>query len=96
MAQLEMGERRPSRKLLTRLGTAMGLSADDQQRLQVAYGFSPAGDTPGQIAAFLRADKRLSGDQAERLANLVREAYERALNADTMRGPQAADDGNQP
>ena len=79
VAQLEMGERRPSRKLLARIGEALRLSEEDTHRLYVAYGFTPEGDTPEQIAAFLRADKRLTSHQAERLALLVRRAYERAL-----------------
>ena len=79
VAQLEMGERRPSRKLLERLTEALELSGEDLDRLLVAYGFTPGGDTPEQIAAFLRADKHLSPEQAERLAKLVRRAYEQAL-----------------
>ena len=79
IAQLEMGERRPSRKLLMRLTQALQLSTEAGDRLHVAYGFTPAGETPEQIAAFLRADKQLAPDQAERIADLVRHAYDRAL-----------------
>lgn len=80
IAQLETGERRPSRKLLARLTGAMELATEDEDRLLVAYGFTPDGDTPEQIAAFLRADKRLDADHAERLSQLVRDAYDRALH----------------
>lgn len=75
IAQVEMGERRPSRKLLARLSTALALNAETEHRLYVAFGYTPDGDTPEQIAAFLRADKHLSPDQAERIAALVRQAY---------------------
>ena len=79
IAQLEMGERRPSRKLLARLAEAIPLSSEDEDRLYVAYGFTPSGETPEQIAAFLRADKHLAPEQAEQIASLVRRAYEQAL-----------------
>jgi transcriptional regulator with XRE-family HTH domain len=79
IAQVEMGERRPSRKLLARLARALELDAQTEDRLHVAFGYTPGGDTPEQIAAFLRADKRLSPDQAERLAALVRQAYFREV-----------------
>ena len=80
VAQLEIGERRPSRKLLSRLCQAMGVSSEAEDRLYLAYGFTPAGETPEQIAAFLRADKNLSPEQAERLADLIRTAYWQALH----------------
>ena len=76
VAQLEIGERRPSQKLLRTLCRAMNASADDERQLLLAYEFRPTGETPEQIAAFLRADKNLTPEQAERIAGLVREAYE--------------------
>ncbi len=79
LAQLEAAERKPSRKLLTRLAVALQLTPEEEHQLDVAFGFTPEADTPEQIAAFLRADKHLDPHQAEQLANLVREAYHRAL-----------------
>jgi transcriptional regulator with XRE-family HTH domain len=76
VAQLEIGERRPSQKLLRTLCSAMNAVADDERQLMLAYEFRPTGETPEQIAAFLRADKNLTSEQAERIAGLVREAYE--------------------
>lgn len=87
VAQVEAGERRPSRKLLARLSEAMQLAAEAEDQLRVAFGFTPAGDTPEQIAAFLRADKHLDSDQAERIADLVRLAYEQALRGRMGGGP---------
>ena len=57
----------------------MNISAEDERQLLLAYEITPSGHTPEQIAAFLRADKNLTDDQAERIAALVREAYEKAL-----------------
>ena len=76
VAQLEIGERRPSQKLVRTLCSAMNAVADDERQLMLAYEFRPTGETPEQIAAFLRADKNLTSEQAERIAGLVREAYE--------------------
>jgi transcriptional regulator with XRE-family HTH domain len=76
VAQLEIGERWPSQKLIRTLCHAMNASADDERQLLLAYEFRPTGETPEQIAAFLRADKNLTPEQAERIAGLVREAYE--------------------
>lgn len=90
VAQLEMAERRPSRKALGRLGEALRLSTEDTDNLQVAFGFTPEGDTPEQIAAFLRADKRLSPEAAERLATVMREAYDRAIVASITGEVQAS------
>src|SRR5437867_4415297 len=63
VAQLEIGERRPSRKLLARLAEAMSLPNEELDRMLVAYGFTPGGETPDQIAAVLRADKHLTPEQ---------------------------------
>ena len=82
VAQLEIGERRPSRRLLQSLCNAMNASEEDQRQLLIAYDFRPSGETPDQIAAFLRADKNLSPNQAEEIAALVREAYEKSLSQD--------------
>jgi transcriptional regulator with XRE-family HTH domain len=76
VAQLEIGERWPSQKLIRILCRAMEASADEERQLLLAYEFRPTGETPEQIAAFLRADKNLTPEQAERIAGLVREAYE--------------------
>ena len=78
-AQLEIGERRPSQKLLRTLCGAMHASADDERQLLLAYEFRPTGETPEQIAAFLRADKNLKPEQAEWIAELVRKAYKSAV-----------------
>lgn len=80
VAQLEIGERRPSQKLIRELCRAMGASVEDEHQLLLAYDFSPSGETPEQIKALLRADKNLNPDQVDRIANLVREAYEKALS----------------
>ncbi len=77
IAQLEIGERRPSRKLIHNLCHAMQLSEKDEQQLLLAYNFSPSGETPEQIAAFLRADKNLTPDQKESLMKIIREMYEK-------------------
>ncbi len=79
IAQLESGERRPSQKLVRALCQAMKVSIEDERQLLLAYEITPSGQTPEQIAAFLRADKNLTQDQAEQIATLVREAYEKAL-----------------
>jgi transcriptional regulator with XRE-family HTH domain len=79
VAQLEIGERWPSQKLIQTLCRAMNASADDERQLLLAYEFRPTGETPEQIATFLRADKNLTPEQAERIAELVRKAYERAV-----------------
>ena len=79
VAQLEIGERWPSQKLVRTLCRAMNASADDERQLLLAYEFRPTGETPEQIAAFLRSDKNLTPDQAERIAALVRKAYENAV-----------------
>lgn len=79
LAQLEASERKPSRKLLARLVAALELTPEEEHELHVCFGFTPEADTPEQIAAFLRADKQLDPHQAEQLANLVRDAYQRAL-----------------
>ena len=79
VAQLEIGERRPSQKLIRTLCRAMNAAADDERQLMLAYEFRPTGETPEQITAFLRADKNLTSDQAERIAALVRKAYENAV-----------------
>lgn len=79
IAQVETGERRPSRKLLTRISRALELEAEEEDGLILAFGFTTARSTPDQIAAFLRADKHLRPDQAVRLADIVRRAYDREL-----------------
>jgi len=80
VAQIEIGERRPSRKMLRALGQGANASSEEEDRLFAAYDFIPSGQTPEQIAALLRADKQLTAEQAERIAALVREAYEREMN----------------
>ena len=80
VAQLEMGERRPSQKLIRALCQAMQASEEQERQLFLAYDFRPTGETPEQIAAFLRADKNLSPDQAERLAQLIRQLYQSELD----------------
>lgn len=77
VAQLEIGERSPSRKLITGLIKAMDASEEDESQLLLAYEYKPSGQTPEQIAAFLRADKSLSAGDAERIAKIVRAAYEK-------------------
>jgi DNA-binding XRE family transcriptional regulator len=79
IAQLESGERRPSQKLVQALCGSMNVTLDEERQLLLAYHITPSGHTPEQIAAFLRADKNLTQDQAEKIANLVREAYENAV-----------------
>ena len=79
VAQLESGERRPSQKLVRTLCRVMHVSIEEERQLLLAYEITPSGHTPEQIAAFLRADKNLTDDQAERIAAQVREAYEKAL-----------------
>lgn len=79
IAQLESGERRPSQKLVRTLCRVLDVSLEEERQLLLAYEMTPSGQTPEQIAAFLRADKNLTEDQAERIAALVREAYEKAL-----------------
>ena len=79
VAQLEIGERWPSQKLVRTMCRAMNAAADDERQLMLAYEFRPTGETPEQITAFLRADKNLTPDQAERIAALVRKAYENAV-----------------
>jgi transcriptional regulator with XRE-family HTH domain len=79
IAQLESGERRPSQKLVRTLCRVMNVSLEDERQLLLAYEIAPPGHTPEQITAFLRADKNLTNDQAEQIAALVREAYEKAL-----------------
>lgn len=81
IAQIEMGERRPSRKMLARLAEALLLDTDKEHQLYVAFGYTPDADAPEQIAAFLRADKHLSLEQAERLSDLLRKAYLRELES---------------
>lgn len=76
IAQLEIGERRPSRKLIHSLCRAMHISEKDEQQLLLAYEFSPSGQTTEQIAAFLRADKNLTPEQKEALTKIIREKYE--------------------
>ncbi|SRR6266487_2853175 len=80
VAQLESGERRPSQKLVRTLCRVMDVSIEEERQLLLAYEITPSGHTPEQIAAFLRADKNLTQDQAERIAALVREAYDKALS----------------
>lgn len=80
IAQLESGERRPSQKLIRALCASMHVTPDEERQLLLAYNITPSGPTPDQIAAFLRADKNLTQDQAEKIANLVREAYEKAIS----------------
>lgn len=79
VAQLEIGERKPSRKMLKAMCDAMSVSEDDERQLLLAYQYSPVGETPEQIEAFLRADRNLRPEQVQSIAALVREAYERAL-----------------
>lgn len=79
IAQLESGERRPSQKLVRTLCRVMNVSIEDERQLLLAYEITPSGHAPEQIAAFLRADKNLTYEQAERIASLVREAYEKAV-----------------
>lgn len=97
VAQVEGGERRPSRKLLAKVSAALGIEAAAENRLLVAFGFTPESDTPEQIAAFLRADKNLAPGEAEALARLVRYAYEQmrrgregAVGAPGPAGPAAS------
>jgi transcriptional regulator with XRE-family HTH domain len=85
VAQLEIGERWPSQKLIRTLCSAMNAAADEERQLLLAYEFRPTGETPEQIAAFLRADKNLTLEQAERIANLVRKAYEKEFAAEEER-----------
>jgi transcriptional regulator with XRE-family HTH domain len=80
IAQLESGERRPSRKMLYILCRALSATKEEEQQLLAAYEFLPSGQTPEQIAALLRADKNLTPEQVEQISNLVREAYEKALS----------------
>ncbi len=80
VAQLEIGERRPSRKLLRSICDAMSITPEDEQQLLLSYEFTPSGETPEQIAAYLRADKNLSQEQAERIMDLVRAAYNREIS----------------
>jgi transcriptional regulator with XRE-family HTH domain len=80
VAQLETGERRPSRKMLIMIGAALDLPSEDEHQLLAAYRFLPLGQTQDQIVALLRADKNLTDDQAQRIASIVREAYQRALD----------------
>jgi transcriptional regulator with XRE-family HTH domain len=75
ISQLETEERKPSRKLIARLCLALGATSVEERELLLAYDFSPSGETPDQIAAFLRSDKNLSEDAADKIANMVREAY---------------------
>ncbi|GLV54334.1 hypothetical protein KDH_11820 [Dictyobacter sp. S3.2.2.5] len=79
IAQLESGERRPSQKLVRALCQVLQVSIEEERQLLLAYDITPSGHTPEQIAAFLRADKNLTLDQAEKIAALVREAYEKAI-----------------
>ncbi len=79
VAQLEAGERRPSQKLARALCQALQVSLEDERQLLLAYDITPSGHAPEQIAAFLRADKNLTLEQAERITALVREAYDKAL-----------------
>lgn len=79
VAQLESGERRPSKKLAHALCQALQVSLEEERQLLLAYEITPAGHAPEQISAFLRADKNLTPDQAEKISALVREAYEKAL-----------------
>ena len=80
VAQIEGGFRHPSQKMVRLLCRTMNVPEADEQRLLVLYGFAPGGETPERIAAFLRADKSLSPEQAEKLAAMIREAYERAVS----------------
>ena len=80
IAQLESGERRPSRKMLYTLCRALNMTKEHEQQLLAAYEFLPSGQTPEQIAALLRADKNLTPEQVEQITALVREAYEKALS----------------
>jgi transcriptional regulator with XRE-family HTH domain len=78
IAQLEIGERRPSQKLLHRLCQCMNVTVEEERRCFLAY--DPiVGHTPEQIAAFLRADKNLTEQQAASIASMVYEAYKQAL-----------------
>ena len=79
VAQIETGERRPSRKMLQVIGEAVHIDTDDERQLLAAYDFLPAGQTTEQIEALLRSDKNLTSEQAERIATFVREAYARAV-----------------
>jgi hypothetical protein len=78
IAQLEMGERQPSRKLLAKVSEALDLSTEDEEELFVAYGFTPATATLEQLSVYLRSHKTLPPDHAERLARLFELASERA------------------
>ncbi len=79
IAQLEIGERRPSRKLIHNLCRAMQLPEEDEQPLLLAYEFRPSGEPSEQIAAFLRADKNLTPEQQEALTKIIREAVNKYL-----------------
>lgn len=79
VAQIETGERRPSRKMLQAISGAVNADADDERQLLAAYNFLPAGQTTEQIEALLRSDKNLTPEQADRIAAFVREAYARAI-----------------
>ncbi len=80
VAQLEGGERRPSRQMLRLLCRAFNASEEEEQRLLAAYAFLPPGDTSDQIVALLRADRNLTYEQVERLGRFIREAYANELN----------------
>ncbi len=85
VAQIEIGERRPSRKVIQRLCEAMAASEDNCRLLLLAYDYTPSGETPDRIETFLRADKNLLPEQVEQIAALVREAYNHALNGRVRR-----------
>lgn len=85
VAQLEIGERRPSKKILQAMCQAVRASEDDERQLLAAYDFLPSGQTPEQIVTLLRADKHLSAEQVERIAALVREAYVKEVSSRSVR-----------
>lgn len=75
IAQLELGERRPSQKLLKTLSQAFNMKGEEEAQLFLAYDFSSSSEAPDQIAAFLRADNNLTPEQAEDIAKIVRRVY---------------------
>ncbi len=76
IAQIEIGERSPSRKLLENLCRVMDVSTTEAGQLMLAFHFRPGGETHEQIEAVLRFDMTLSDDQVREIVANVREAYE--------------------
>lgn len=86
IGQIEMGRRRPSRAFLRQLAPALGLDHQELHALIAAFGLAPVPDTNEtveNIAAFLRADRRLGPKQRERLVTLLQKAYAREVARST-------------